>query len=120
VVDVSVKAPNSLVLIGDPTGDVPETLGGGLVRATGKAVAVGTRAEVAGETRIRVIDAGSPEHRPPIRAFEGMLEAPSGRLTIESVDGETYGEHPIPRGETRVEIWVNDDREPDEICVVLG
>jgi hypothetical protein len=120
VVDVSVSPPNSLVLIGDASGDLPDTMGDDLVSATANVVAVGTLAETDGKTQIRVIETGSSEHRPPKLVFEGVLQVPSGRLTVQSVLGEVYAERPIARGRTRVEIWVNDDREPDEVCAVLG
>jgi hypothetical protein len=55
-----------------------------------------------------------PEYQP---LFEGELETPSQCLEIQSVEGETLLRTSVPSYRTRVLIWVNDTREPDEITV---
>lgn len=87
---VRVRAPNSVVLVGDPGGEPPESLAGGLVSATSSCVAVGTLSEADGETMIRLIDAKDAGDLPTRLAFAGELETPSNRLTIASVFDETY------------------------------
>ena len=119
-VEVSVRPPNSVVLVGDPAGEPPETMGEALVSATETVVAIGTLAEADGSTRIRMVDAATTAERPETLAFEGAVEVPSGRLTIESVLGDAYAEEPVPGGEAKIQVWVNDEHEPDEIVVVVG
>lgn len=119
---VSVRPPNSLIIVGDPSGDLPETISGRLISSTNTAVAVGTRAEMDGETRIYLLDDESKRaqaSRAERRVFAGELDLPSLRLTVESTLGETYFERPAPEGKAQLEVWVNHETEPDEIALVL-
>lgn len=115
-----VRAPNSVVLVGDAAGEPPKSMSGSLVSATSSCVAVGTMSEADGETTIRIVDeAHTPDKRGQL-AFQGSLKLPSNRLTIASVLDETYLERPVAGPSVPIKIWVNDAEEPDEICVVIG
>lgn len=118
--DVSVRAPNSVVLVGDSAGVPPESMSGGLASATSSCVAIGTLSESDGETTIQLVDAADAVDLPSQLAFEGYVETPSGRLTVASVLDDTYLERPVEAVSVPIRIWVNDSQEPDEICVVLG
>lgn len=115
-----VRAPNSVVLVGDPAGEPPESLAGGLVSATSSCVAIGTLSEADGETTIRLVDAADTADLPAQLAFKGELETASHRLTIASVLNDTYLERPVGSTSGPLQIWVNDADEPDNICVVIG
>jgi len=68
-----IRAPNSLLLVGDPTGEVPQHMSGKLVASTPGRVAVGTLSDVDGETDVRVLDALTADDRRPIYlAFDGV------------------------------------------------
>jgi hypothetical protein len=119
--EASVKAPNSLLLIGDPQGQPPTEMGGQLVAATSSCLAVGTLSEFDGETHVRLIDAGEAGVRlSPSKVFDGELQLNSGRLIVGSVLGTTYLDWPT-RGTAmvHVQVWVNHLREPNDICVVV-
>jgi hypothetical protein len=116
---ISVRPPNSLIIVGDPAADLPETMGGGLISSSSSAVAVGTRAEVDGETRIILAEAGLTRTPGRKRVFVGELALPSSRLTVESVLGDGCFERAMPEGKAQLEVWVNDETEPDEIVLVL-
>jgi hypothetical protein len=90
-----VRAPNSVVLAGDPAGEPPESMTAGLVSVTPSCVAIGTLSEADGETTIRLLDAGDGLDLPSQLAFEGDIETPSGRLTVASVLDDTYLERPV-------------------------
>lgn len=115
-----VRAPNSVVLVGDPAGEPPESMGGSLVSATSSCVAVGTMSEADGETTIRIVDEAYTQDKLGQLAFHGSLQLPSNRLTIASVLDETYLERPVAGPSVPLQIWVNDAEEPDKICVVIG
>ena len=112
---VAIQVPNSVLLVGDPTADCPEAMLGQLVAATSRCVAVGTNSE--GVTRVTVTD--SAPDRSGHLAFEGNVDIADGVLTISSVLGNPYIEWTAPRSPVRVQIWVNDHNEPDDICVVV-
>jgi hypothetical protein len=115
-----VRAPNSVILVGDPAGEPPESMGGRLVSATPSCVAIGTLSEADGETTIQLIDANDAADLPTQLAFEGDVEMTSNRLTLASVLDDTYLERPVRATSVSLQVWVNDADEPDEICVVIG
>ena len=110
-------APNSLVLVGDPAGRPPLSMGKELVAATPSCVAVGTLSEADGATRLRLVETAGDV--PPILAFQGTLQTPNRVLAIWNVLGETYLEKPASKT-TKVQIWVSHSSEPDEICVLAA
>ena len=73
-----------------------------------------------GPTRVRLIGAAEAGRTlPPLLAFEGVLELQGAILAVTNVYGETYMETRVPAPATRVQVWVNDPSEPDEICIVV-
>jgi len=107
-----------LLLVGDPAGELPQSMAGALVSATSSCVAIGTMSEADGATTVRILseDEGN---LPPYLVFEGEVEIPSKQLAVTSVLGDTYLERPIEASSVRIKIWVNDRAEPDEICIVV-
>lgn len=120
VSEATVRAPNSVVLVGDPAGEPPESMDGSLVSATSSCVAIGTLSDADGETTIRLVDAADIARLPARLAFDGKLETPSNHLTVASVLDHTYLGRPVESNSVPLQIWVNDAEEPDEICVVIG
>ncbi len=114
--EVRVKPPNSVVLIGDPRGEPPASMGNGLIAATRSCVALGTLSEAEGATRIRLVD--SSGDLPLQLAFEGALRTPNRILAVRNVLGETYLEMWVSKPATNIQIWVNDTSEPDDICIL--
>ena len=114
---IKAAPPNMLVLIGDRTGDIPETMAGRLVAATSTRVAVGTQYAYDGETSITLSDE-SVDAMDGTLAFDGVLETPSRKMTICTVLNEVLLEMNVPTDLTRVQIWTNHPSEPDTIAVV--
>src|SRR4051812_7917618 len=114
---VSVAVPNALLLVGDPAGDPPTTMGRHLVRANASCIAVGTRPDVDGQTSVHLSTRRpAGEHR---CVFRGSVELTSRRVTVASVLNDTLLDAPIDRDQVQIEIWVNDETEPDEVYVVV-
>ena len=113
--EIAVQVPNSVLLIGDPAADCPETMLGQLVAATPGCVAVGTNSE--GVTQVTLTD--SPLDRSGHLAFDGEVKIADGVLAISSVLGTPFLEWAAPRSSVRIQIWVSDHSEPDDICVVV-
>lgn len=113
--EVLVRPPNSLVLVGDRHGEVPASFGDKLIAASPSCIAVGTRSEVDGATRIRLSEECLSSTSQ--LAFEGVIDVPSGELLVQNILGETYLRMPAgPRA--TIQIWVNNPNEPDEVCIL--
>jgi hypothetical protein len=124
VIERVVQPPSSLLLVMDPAvGRIPETMGGELTASTGSCVAIGTRSEADGATRVRLLTSGElaegEEDTPSVLlAWQGILATPTGELVVASVTGETYASRPV-RVSTQLRLLVNDEKEPDEIWIVV-
>ena len=116
----NVRPPNSLVLIGDPSGELPNSMERQLVSATTSRIAIGTKAQADGETRIKLSGPGEEAKPLSILAFEGQLRMNGCRLTVESVLGTEYLHATVDGSSASLEIWVDDSHEPSEIHVVLN
>lgn len=109
--------PNSLILVLDPrSGEAPSTVSNESVVATSSGLAIGTLAEMDGETEVNL--GGSdllPKDGSVTLRWEGTLET-TGRLAVLSVYSDVLiavDAEPL----TRIEIWTNDPDEPDLIWV---
>lgn len=119
VSEISVQAPNSLLLIGDPSGDAPESIAG-LVSVAPSCIAVGTLMQHDGPTHVRLLQGvGQDESLPPTLAWEGVLDIPSGVLVVTNVHGETYLEERVETSTVHVHVYVNHGNEPDQIAILL-
>jgi hypothetical protein len=111
---------NSLLLIMDHAfGEVPESMGGNLVAFTNSCVALGTLAQHDGETTVMLADALDEDARGEI-VFDGVLETPSRELSVCDVTDAKLLTLDVAWLRTRVQVFANDLREPDEIVVVAS
>ena len=113
-----VRPPHSVILIMDlEIGDPPTEFEFGNVGTTETCVAVGTRAEDDGETRVRLLD--DTDHPPTLasplsEAWSRDLRT-AGTLVVCDVLGSTLlSMHVEPV--VHLEIFTNDSPEPDETC----
>ncbi len=116
-----VAPPYSLVIIEDPSGgEVPDTMPAKLcIASTDSCIAVGCLAEVDGETAFTLGEAAdvNPGFQP---AFDGRLKTPSRKVSLQTVERHTILEAPVQQQETRVRVWTNDPKRPDEVIVGIG
>ena len=121
IADVTLRAPNSVLLLGDPQGLPPESMRGRVVANSRSCIAVGTISEADGEAHIRlaVPPNGSPHSHPEILGFEGSVELPNRLFVVSSVQGDTYAVLPVNAQSVRVRIWLDDATEPREIYVFV-
>jgi hypothetical protein len=120
---ITASAPFSVVLVMDPvTGGPPETMGGESLAVGASSVAVGTLAEADGATTFFLGDAvDAPPADALVLRWAGSLPTPSGRLGIVAVDDVVLVDvESEASGRTHLQIWTNDDSEPDVIWVALG
>lgn len=111
---------NSIILVMDRTvGVIPETMGGGLVASTPTCIAIGTLSEHDGETSISLSDEAPPAGEGGHARLDVVLKTPSRSLSVCSVLDEVLLEMNVPSDETRVQVWANDDAEPDNIVIVV-
>ena len=119
VQEIRIAPKNSLILIMDLTiGKVPESMNGSIVAWTHSCVAVGTISEFEGETSICLTDDAAARVPSQAAVFDGVLDTPSKRISVCSVLNEALMALDVPQPKTRVQIWINDGSEPDEIQIV--
>jgi hypothetical protein len=116
-----VLAPkNSLVLVMDSSvGEVPESMGDAGIAATTSCVAVGTLAEMDGETEIVLADYGDAEGVGSM-VFDGLLPTPSLELSVCDVDDVKRLSIGVQQDSVRVRIFTNDANEPDRVIVLVN
>jgi len=76
----------------------------------------GTRAGRGESQRLHLHSGDSDQELPPILAFEGTVDLPGRVLAVSSVYGDAYIERASPNAAIGVQVWVNDDHEPDDIA----
>ncbi len=115
---VSVRPPNSLILVRDADSfDVPAWSGSRVVEATESCVAVGTLAEPDGATSVWFAHEGESL---PIEAFKGDLSVPSGRVVVSTVTDEILMTMSVEGQRVNVRVLTNESSEPDEIAIAVG
>ncbi|MDQ5936625.1 MAG: hypothetical protein QG574_3961 [Cyanobacteriota bacterium erpe_2018_sw_21hr_WHONDRS-SW48-000092_B_bin.40] len=117
--EISVQAPNSLLIIGDPSGDLPESISG-LVSVAPSCIVVGTLMCQDGPTHVRLLQGVRKDKSlPPTLAWEGVLELPGGVIAVTNVHLETYLEERVETSKVQVHVYVNHGNEPDQIAILL-
>lgn len=114
-----IAPPNSIILVLDPEcGVLPEELRGASIASTPSALVVGTLAESDGPVEVSM---GGASDRPTNNDLElrwaGSL-ATSGRLAVLTVTQVVVLEMPAAPS-AKVELWTNDENEPDLIWLVI-
>lgn len=119
-IETRLAPPNSLVLIMDQSvGEVPESMNGALVAATPTCVSVGTLSEHDGETSITISDEKPGCGLGLSVVFDGDLSTPAGNLAVCTVDDVAVVSTTVSSSKTRVQIWGNDNSEPNHIYVFI-
>ena len=109
---------NSLVFVMDSSiGEIPVSIGNELTASTNSCVAVGTLAQMDGETTVALTDS-SDGIELEMLVFDGVLLTPARELSVCNVEDERLLTIPVPSSETRVRIFANDNAEPDNIIVL--
>ena len=119
--EVSVQAPNSVILVGNPQGELPASMHGALVAASPSVVAIGTLAEGEGSVRVRLAESpDDPAQRPQLAGFDGNVDLADKKFVVRSVLGDAYIERTVGSAKQRVRIWVDDPSEPRDIYILVG
>jgi hypothetical protein len=119
MVVTEITPPNSLVLLTDGRdgGAPPMSMNGQLVAGTSSCIAIGCHAEVDGPTELvlgRILEV-DPGYEP---VFEGVLDAPSGQLVVNSVNGDIYARLPLLRTfKAQVTVWADQPHDPKRVII---
>lgn len=117
---IQIAPPNALVLVMDHAfGVLPNRMGSALVASTPSCVAIGTLADVDGETAVTLTDEWL-DFAPADLFFDGVLEVPSRELSICNARNEKLMTVALSADTVRVLIYANDASEADEITVLVG
>jgi hypothetical protein len=98
---------------------VPELMPESGIASTETCILVACYPEIDGETKIRLgpvadVDSGNAP------AFDGRLETPGRIVRIVTVDWKPLLEEAVSTATTRIRIWRNHPKYPDEVTVGVG
>ena len=121
VMDAYTSPPNSMLLVMDrSSGALPEAMNGKLVSASTSCVAVGTLSEFDGETHVVLTKDRQQETNRLKLVYDGWIETPANEISVCNILDEPILTLTSISSKTRVQISVNDDREPDEIHIAIN
>ena len=113
-----IAPPNSLIFIMDTTNDDIPDVDGGVIVSSSTCVVVGTLSEASGTTCIN-LDSGKLRNPNQAPIFDGVLETPSGAIAVMSSHDESLLQVVVEGSQTRVQVWANDNSEPDQIDIFV-
>lgn len=120
--EITLSPPNGILFICDSSNiniEVPEYQSDRLASANGQCVSVGTRAYVDGETHVRLVGNLAEVNKAlEYKVFDGVIDAPSRKIRIITVDLETILERPVKDKTVKVVIWADDLRNPGKLLFV--
>jgi hypothetical protein len=114
---VRLAPPYSQIHVMDPSSREPVKWNrGSRLSATPSIVAIGTLAEVDGETEIRFghdkeVDPGTAP------AYVGLLNTPTGVVSVRTAEDKELLSLKVNRERVTLRVWTNDPSEPTLVCV---
>jgi len=118
---VTTRPVNSIILILDKaSGSIPTALTrGSVVTATESCVVACTLCAPDGPTTVTLSD-----HRESIGdglrlAYRGTLATPNSEMHVCTAALDCIATAKVGSQQTTIEVWVNRDREPDDICILF-
>lgn len=117
---VKITPSNSIIFVSDVDGGVaPEAFKYDPIMSTPTCIAIGVLTEYEGETTIMMVPSWSVA-RPDIPVFDGMLDTPTGQVVVSMVDRTVLLESRSGETRTRIRVWTNDAKQPDEVLIAFG
>lgn len=116
----TLNVPNSILFLWDiqnEKAEIPEYVDNQLISSNPNCISIGTLMELDGPTTISFLD--SPSGLASIRAFSGLLRAPSGEISISSSEADCLLSLRVAGVRPSIEIFVNDPSEPSLIEIVV-
>lgn len=123
IIKARVAPPNSLLLVmGQEKSEIPESMEHSLVNATTTCVAIGTLSDIDGETDVVLTDEKMYPHSVSDLSlvFSGIIAASRGQVDIRTVNLLKVISLGVTSNPCAVEVWANDRKEPNKVCVVVG
>jgi hypothetical protein len=113
------QLPNAIFLIlGSDDATIPEVTPDGLIWASENALIVGGTNYMDGKITIEV--STSPPEQELIPLEPHRIHSRSGRLSLETVDGEILGQYIGPAGMAKIVAWVDDLVEPGMVHLQIN
>lgn len=116
----TLNVPNSILFLWDiqnKKAEIPHYEDNQLISSNLNCISIGTLMELDGPTTVSFLDVASG--LAPIRAFTGLLNAPSGEISITSSEADSLLCLRVAGVRPTIEIFVNDPSEPSLIEIVV-
>lgn len=101
-----------------PNVSIPDNARRAFVSATSDCLYFGVLSFVDGATVVTVTDQNCESGG--TKLFSGSINIPSGVATLSDSSSFRYVNIPVPSGPVSIEIWADDDKNPDWVWVKLG
>jgi|GEM_PF-3374977 len=118
--EINIAPKNALLLIMDlEHGVIPEKIGGHLVVATSSCIVIGTMSEIDGETNLVLTDKAQSQLSDPnmLLVYTGTLDTPRKRVDVCNVQLDCVLSVEVESKKCHIELWANDKKEPNKICI---
>ena len=117
----SLSPPYAILFVYDPSNKnatTPEYSVDSLVSATRHCISVATRADVDGETNVTLAGGLQESDRlPEHKIFEGLIETPNRKIAVVTAELQTVLELRVKDDVAKVNIWVDDLRNPGTLLI---
>ena len=112
--------PNGVFFVMDyEFGILPESMEDKLIASTPTCIAVGAKHDQDGDVLITLTNEETPELPVKLLRFDRRLSIPSKRLSIVTINNEELLTIELQEVSAEMAIWVDHEREPSEVIVVV-
>jgi len=115
-----IETPHPILFLQDSSPDarLPDSVGPSFATATSDCLCFNVLSHVDGATLVTVSDEDCESGG--ARLFSGALDVPTGVLTVADSTLFRYLNVPVPAGRVAVDIWADDENNPDWVWIKLG
>jgi len=117
---VQIETRHPILFLSDasPNATLPASTSGAFATATADCLCFHVLSHVDGASVVTVSDEDCDDGG--TKMFSGALDASTGVLTVSDSTLFRYLNIPVPSGRVPVEIWADDDQNPDWVWIKLG
>ncbi|MGO4740180.1 hypothetical protein AB4099_26780 [Bosea sp. 2KB_26] len=101
-----------------PAVSVPPDVSAAFVTAADDCLAFWVLSHVDGASLVTIADESCKADGPKL--FSGSINAPSGVVTLTDSSSFRYLNVPVPEGRVSVDLWADNDQNPEWVWVQLG
>ena len=117
---MQIETAHPILFLSDsaPKVSIPDNAGQAFATATSDCLCFCVLSFVDGATLVTVTDQNC--ERDGAKLFSGSINVPSGVATLSDSSSFRYVNIPVPAGPVSIEVWADDDKNPNWVWVKFG